>query len=265
MTLILDQLAVIAAINREDILARDLMASPLLAAPQVEQFFCRGAQNIGEAYHQGTEATTAEYMIFAHQDVYFPEGWHIHLQTAVDALADRDENWAVLGCYGVTEEGAKAGHVWSSGMQKELKTDFQSPLKVNSLDELVLVVRRSSGIRFDRALPHFHLYGTDIVQTAKKAGFGSFVIEAPVIHNSDQLFRLDKGYRQAYTYMCNKWRVDPPIRTLTGPIGGDTKKLRKINSEINRRTMMRYLRTTLRRGPNRGVKDPAALADRLGF
>lgn len=261
--MILDQLAVIAAVNREDVLARDLMASPMMAAPEVERFFCRGAHNIGEAYHEGIQATSAEYMIFAHQDVYFPEGWHLRLQTAIETLAQQGEDWAVLGCFGITAQGVKAGHVWSSGLQKELKPAFRSPLKVDSLDELVLVVRRSSGVRFDRDLPHFHLYGTDIVQTAQKAGFGAFVIEAPVIHNSDQLFRLDKGYRQAYAYMCQKWQADLPIRTLIGPLRGDLKRLR----QIDRQTMSRYLRAMVLRnpGPHRGVDDPSALATRLGF
>ncbi|WP_195822485.1 glycosyltransferase [Roseobacter sp. MH60115] len=263
MASILDELAVIAAVNREDVLARDLMASPLLASDRVERFFCRGARNIGEAYHAGVENTAAEYMIFAHQDVYFPDGWHLALQQAIETLAQKGENWAVLGCFGITAEGVKGGHVWSSGLQRELKPAFQSPLEVCCLDELVLVVRRSSGVRFDRELPHFHLYGTDIVQIARAAGYTSFVIDAPVVHNSDQIFRLDQGYRQAYDYMYRKWQDDLPIKTLIGRISHDQKALRR----VNRQAMSRYLRSFLpgRGGPNRGVDDPVALAKRLGF
>lgn len=263
MTSILDEIAVIAAVNREDVLARDLMASPMLADPGRERFLFRGARNIGEAYCAGIDATTAEYMVFAHQDVYFPAQWHLALQRAIDTLAARGRNWAVLGCFGIARSGIRAGRVWSSGLNRELHSPFEAPFEAASLDELVLVVRRSSGVRFDPDLPHFHLYGTDVVQTARAAGYGSFVIDAPVVHNSDQLASLGKGYRLAYDYMRRKWTAQLPLRTLIGQISWDEKGMRR----ASRNAALRYLRARLSplQRPHRGVDDPAALAARLGY
>ena len=38
---------------------------------------------------------------------------------------------------------------------------------MQSFDELLIVLRRDSGLRFDEGLPGWHMYGTDIVQTAR--------------------------------------------------------------------------------------------------
>lgn len=260
---ILDQIDVIAAVNRDDILERDLMASPMIASGAVTPFIYRGARCIGEAYLAGIAATTRDYMIFAHQDVYFPEGWHERLNAAIHQIAAMDPAWAVLGLFGVTTEARRAGHLWSSGLGAELKGPMPMPARAGSLDELVLVLRREAGLHFDPALPHFHLYGTDIVQIAAQASRSAYVIDAPVIHNSDQLVRLDRGYIQAYDYMCEKWQESLPLRTLTGLISTDRQRMRR-NS---RQAFKRYLiaRFLTRSGPRKGVADPAALARRLGY
>ncbi len=263
MTPILDEISVIAAVNRDEVLKRDLLASPMLSVSGVERFFFTGARNIGEAYRAGVERTKGEYMIFAHQDVYFPQDWHLGLEKAIQTLADSGKNWAVLGCFGISAQGIRAGRVWSSGLNQQLNPNFSSPFRACCLDELVLVVRRSSGVCFDPDLPHFHLYGTDIVQAAQARGYASFVIDAPVIHNSDQLRRLGKGYRQAYDYMRKKWEAELPIRTLIGQISWDEKGMRRANRNVIRR----YIRAliSLKSRPNRGVDDPAALAKCLGY
>ena len=49
-----------------------------------------------------------------------------------------------------------------------------------SVDELLIVLRIGSGLRFDERLPGFHLHGTDIVQSALHRGLGAFAIDAPV-------------------------------------------------------------------------------------
>ena len=123
-----------------------------------------------------------------------------------------DPNWAVSGLYGVTRDGRHAGRVWDTGVRRELCASVDVLVAVASIDELAIILKRSSGLRFDENLPGFHLYGTDIVQTALAAGYGAYVIDAPVVHNCAPAVWL-RAYMRAYNYMLRKWHRHLPIRT----------------------------------------------------
>jgi hypothetical protein len=66
-------------------------------------------------------------------------------------------------------------------------------------------------VRFDPALPGWHMYGTDIVQTARAAGRGAYAGALPCIHNDKTHGKLDGGYDIAYRFMQKKWRSHLPI------------------------------------------------------
>ena len=133
---------------------------------------------------------------------------------------------------------------------------------VQSLDELLIVLRRSSGLRFDPDLPHFHLYGTDIVQTALASGKGAYVVDAPVIHNSKPIKRLDRNFWMAFNYMVGKWRGLPPIQTpvcqlVPGPVYRVKREVRAVG---------RYWRLLLQRsGPYNYLDRPQEKAIELGY
>ena len=40
-------------------------------------------------------------LVLAHQDVYLPRGWHLHLAARLAAVAARDPAWALVGAFGV--------------------------------------------------------------------------------------------------------------------------------------------------------------------
>lgn len=254
--------ALVAAVNDEAVLARDLAASPDFDA--VERHIVRGARCMGAAYNAGIDATTAPVIVFTHQDVYLPEGWLARLATAIRAVEAHDPHWGVIGLIGTTQDGPVAGRIWSSGLGREVpgKASAALPVPAQSLDELVLVLRRASGLRFDPDLPHFHLYGTDIVQIALQAGQGAWIVDAPVIHNSDQLSGLGRGYWQAYTYLRRKWTDRLPIVTPIVPVEPGWRGLLRSELWIRRQLLRQRLKG---RPPRVGHPDPAALARQLGY
>ena len=258
----LDAMTIICAVNSEHTLQRDLMASPMVCDDGVPVFTYRGAKTAGEAYNAGIEATSGEYMIFVHQDVYLPLGWDLDLRRSIQILDDNDVPWAVLGCMGVTRSGVFAGTVWSAGSNREYDNAIEEPTEVRSLDEVVLVVRRSTGVRFDSALPHFHLYGTDVVLSAARAGYPSFAIHAPVVHNSNQLRGLDEGYRHAFGYMCDKWSDELPVRTPVCMLSSNRLSLLRTHLRLSRRRLARRLRG---RGLNGPLPNPRRKAQELGY
>ena len=203
----------IAAVNDETLLRANLAASPALVEHPERLTALRGQASASAAYNAGLKATTARICVFAHQDVYLPLGWDKVLADHVARLDRLDPEWAVAGLFGVDRAGAHAGRVWSTGLSREIGVPFDEPIPVQSLDELVIVLNRDSGLRFDPTLPSFHLYATDIVQIAVAAGKGAYVVDAPVVHNSVATPSLRGGYMQAYDVMRKKWRARLPILT----------------------------------------------------
>lgn len=208
-----DDFSLIAAVNNEDILEGCLARSPDVASGRLPFTAIRGARSMAEAYNRGLALTGGKYALLAHQDVYLPLGW---LDIAMDKIAALDAaqpDWMVAGPYGVSQDGSHVGRVWDVGIGRELGVARFAPTKVASLDELLLVLRRDGEYSFDEALPHFHLYGTDLVQSCLQMGRSAWAIEMPVVHNSQPVASLDGGYTLAYRYMRKKWAHKLPIPT----------------------------------------------------
>ena len=211
-------LDIIVATNDDRVLFDNLMRSPLLALPGVSLHLQRGFASAARAFNDALPRCKSEIVVFAHQDVYIPHQWPEQLFESIAVLERADPLWSVLGVYGVTQVGTHVGYVWSSGLNKLLGEPFNEPRRVASIDELLIVLRRSAGIQFDDALPGFHLYGTDIVQTSLSLGRTAYVIFAPVIHNSRPVLYLAKDYIRAYECTVSKWHARLPIPTCVAPL-----------------------------------------------
>lgn len=263
MTLESYSLAVVAAVNDDKVLRDNLAMSPMIKEDHIPLIAERGYQSAGKAYNAGLDKVTADIVIFAHQDVYLPRGWDKKLLSTVRALELNSKNWGILGVVGRDENSNVVGTAWSTGLGYEIKFEISSPTAIRSLDEIVIVLRRKTGLRFDEYLPGFHLYGTDIVQTALQSDFEAYVFDGPVVHNSKPNKKwLDRSYAKAYRYVQRKWKEKLPIGAIIVPI---TKYgwplLRKYASQIKRyyfgraKTKKRYT----------GRIDPKRVAQDLGY
>lgn len=252
-------LAVVAAVNNEAILQRDLAASPIIRDGGVPLFVERHHMSAAAALNAGRDRTDADLVVFAHQDVYLPRCWEERLLAAVRALDQRREEWAVLGIAGVDTTGRFVGRFYSSGLDSEFGGPLPHPEEVVSLDEVLIVLRSDCGLRFDEHLPGFHLYGTDIVQMARNEGLTSFAVDAPVVHNSTPKAGLDYSYRKAYRFMQRKWSSALPIPTCIVPITRSDWSLHRHRLRL----ITRRLYGRVRRAP--GAENPAAIARRLGY
>jgi hypothetical protein len=151
-----------------------------------------------------------DLIVFAHQDIMLPESWLLDLGYAFDRLQKIDSRWGVLGCYGVTAKPKAYGHIYYFGV---LGKPFKDPTPVQTLDEIVLILRKSSGLRFDEHLPNFHMYGADICMTAAQQGMKNYAISAFCIHNSIQTFVLPKEFYESCKHFKRKWLEYLPVQT----------------------------------------------------
>ena len=246
------------ASNSDAILAANLAASPAVAGG-VGLHVERNAPSAAFAYNQALEATDSDVVVFAHHDVYLPKGWDALLGARLDDLTRRHPNWALAGAFGVAADLRQFGPVLTSSLGQIVGRVPLQPEPVISLDEMLIVLRRSSGLRFDADHPGWHMYGTDIVCRARVAGKGAFAIGLPCIHNDRFHDALGPDFSDSYRWMQAKWPQILPIQT---PV---TKISRSGLHLLRERWNMRRSRV-MRAGDAVDIGAPAAeLAARCGW
>ena len=237
----------VTAVNNEAVLRTTLLASPDIDS-HCQVIIKERFDSAGLAYNSGLSEATSEVVVFAHQDVYLPQGWKATLSKILKTLERSDPNWGVLGVFGVSLSGPAElrGHCYSTGLKRVLGEPFDGPIEARVLDELLLILRGNSGLRFDERLPNFHLYGADICLQAQRNGMKSYIIPAFCIHNSNGVRRMPLDYWRSYAYMRRKWRSVLPVRTccstlstsllpLAAQVASDTRRWLGSKREVGTR------------------------------
>jgi hypothetical protein len=251
-------IAVAAAVNNAGVLENCLRRSPDVKSGALVLRTYEGFRSAGAAYNRALAEADVDVVVLVHQDVYLPRGFAGGLAAELDRLDATDPDWAIAGVMGLDASGVLHGRTWSSGIGALIGSRPDAPVPVETTDEMLLIVRRASGVTFDERLPGFHLYATDAIQTAKAGGRRSYVIDAPAVHHSRAVVDLDASYRMAYRYMQRKWRAQLPIPNLVCPITRSPFALWVRNARIRRK---HYGRPR----PPEPTDDPSVIARRIGF
>ena len=194
------------------IFERNFAASPCLESLPPDRLIVQeGFASASLAYNDAIERAKTDLLVFAHQDVYFPADWLSNLGKSLKLLESTDVDWGVLGGYGASSRGVWAGFLFSVGLGV-VGAPFTRPVAIDTLDEYLLILRKSSGLRFDPALPYFHFYGTDICLSARKQGRACYAISAFCIHNTSYGYVAPEFYK-SYWDIKKKWRQSLPIQT----------------------------------------------------
>jgi len=189
------------------------LASPCLRGSQVDELIIQEKYpSAARAYNDVLRRSRNDLVVLAHQDIYFPESWLSALERAVSYLENNDPNWGVIGCYGVGANKARYGRVYSAGLGIIGKA-IEHPARVQTLDEIVLVLRKSSGLSFDDTLPGFHFYGADICLRAAPRGMNNYAIPAFCVHNTQLNPTLPEEFYHCYRHFKTVWRQHLPVHT----------------------------------------------------
>jgi hypothetical protein len=250
----------VVAINNQSIYQNNLLASPIFTENDRKTIHIlerRNFKSAAIAYNSALEETKTDLIVFIHQDVFLPDRWLRDLKFALSVLDRKDPEWGVLGSWGFTEQDDYIGYCYSTGWGIMGKS-FRQPTKIQTLDELILITRKSSGLRFDNDLPYYHLYGTDICMRAYSKGMNCYSISAFCVHNTDQIYFLPKEFYKCYKHVKKKWRHFLPIHTPCA-------KITKYDFWIYRRwfyEILVRLRGEAKRKKNR-VENPANIYKEL--
>jgi GT2 family glycosyltransferase len=209
-----DRYTIVAAVNDQTVLARNLLLSPDIASGRQSDLLLKeGFRSAAAAYNSAIDEAGNDILVFVHQDVYLPENWFDAVSRAISSLDDAGIAWGVLGSFGVRGDTSGGwGRVYTTGRGLHGRV-IHGAEPVETLDEIVLITRRSSGLRFDSELPHFHLYGTDLCLQARSAGLPNFAIPAFCVHNTNQLIELPTEFYRCHDHIKMKWRQYLPIHT----------------------------------------------------
>lgn len=203
----------VVAVNNREIFENNFLISPCVREPNDHEVLVQEAfDSAAKAYNEAIERSMNELIVFCHQDIFLPKSWLSDLARALDYLEVYNSNWGVLGCSGITRDRRHWRYVYSSGLGVSGEP-LARPEPVQTLDEMVLILRKSSGLRFDPRLPHFHLYGTDICLRAASMGMTSYAISAFCIHNTHQSLILPEEFYHCCQYVRRVWRNSLPIQT----------------------------------------------------
>lgn len=249
----------VVAVNSHEVLNSNLLASPSLQRPRGHQLIVQeGFTSAAKAYNDALDRSVNEIVVLVHQDVFLPGPWLSQLDCAVKLLAQHDPVWGVLGCWGVRQDGQGFGHVYSPG-QGVIGRAFEHPVPVQTLDELVLIIRKSSGLRFDERLPGFHFYGTDICLAAASKGLMCYALSAFCVHNARQYFFYPRDFYRSYRHVKRIWKDFLPIQTSCIRIS------RLDKDYYSRKLKQAYWRVVSRRNPRRGNRaaDPLSILEKV--
>jgi Glycosyltransferase like family len=206
-------LTFVVATNNREILKNNFQASPCFLESSPHQILIQeGFASAAKAYNDAINKSENDLIIFVHQDVVLPREWIEDLERALNYLDKDDPRWGVIGCYGEPLHGHGRGYIYSTGLNI-LGAPFERPARIQTLDEIVLIFRKSTALRFDDTLPNFHMYGADICMAAESAGRKNYAISAFCIHNTQPTLTLGADFYQAYRHVKRRWRKLLPIRT----------------------------------------------------
>lgn len=206
-------LTIVVAVNDDVVFADNLLTSPCIQGRHPHEILVqRGFPAASLAYNDAIDRSGNDLLLFCHQDVFLPASWAGGLKRSLEFLEKNDPRWGVLGCYGKTSEGHDWGQVYSHGLGLVGRRS-ENVMPVQTLDEIVLILRKSSGLRFDTSLPHYHFYGTDICMRAAQAGRKSYAIPALVVHNTRWNLVLPTEFYECYRHVKATWKDFLPIQT----------------------------------------------------
>jgi hypothetical protein len=92
-----------------------------------------------------------------------------------------------------------------------LRDGPELPARVDTLDELLLVLRKDSPLRFDARLG-FHFYGADVCLAAREQGLAAVALDALCYHNSPHAGLPPAFFDSAQTFAA-KWPRHLPLAT----------------------------------------------------
>jgi len=202
----------VACVNDDEQLVANLARSPGLGPDGPHELLVyRGCANAAEGLNAGLARAAHDIVVFVHQDVYVPAGWATRLVAQWHEAERVGGTIGIAGVFGVLDRRVPFDAIGRVVHRDRLLAHRDLPADVDGIDEVLMVVPRSTPLRVDPELG-WHLYGTDLALQARRHGQRVVVLDAPIHHNS-LTGRVPAHYRASERVIARKWRELLPIHT----------------------------------------------------
>jgi hypothetical protein len=170
-------------------------------------------------------AARGAFVILCHQDVRLLTDARRDLDARLAELDSLDSHWAIAGNAGGIAPGALAIRITDPhGANQHVG---KLPVRVMSVDENFMVVRRAARIGFSADLTGFHFYGADLCLHADIAGYSAYVIDFHLAHlsggtKSAAFVEMEKAFRGKWERaLRGRWMQTTCalVRLSGGPLG----------------------------------------------
>lgn len=222
-TAVSSSLAVVVPVNNETKLQLDILKSPGLAELNAPIFACSGADSAARAFNWGVSRSHSQWLIFCHQDVYFPKGSGHAIANILSKIPEAEGPRTILGFAGLAVKQnsgqldlAKAGLV----VDRVNLFDYPESNSAVSIDEFAVVIHRKCNYEIDPRLG-WHLWATDLCLQAifdKRGRNHAHVVRVPLFHNSLCDGSLPPAFRESAATLAAKHAQLAFIPTLCGNI-----------------------------------------------
>lgn len=203
-------ITVVVPVNNDASFHDNLLASPGLGEIAATLIPVRDARSAAEAFHLGAARSTCEWILFCHQDVYFPAGSGHKLHSILMQIPLRQARATILGFVGLDYAAHLVGLVNDRG---RLLSGPECAAAI-SVDEFAVVLHRQCKYNLDPALG-WHLWATDLCLQALDMGEGPRVVCVPVSHNSATR-SLPPAFAESAQALLKKHPQRKSIHTLCG-------------------------------------------------
>ena len=209
---------VIVAVNRDNQLNANLLHSPGLAEVGAQVVLCRNSASAAEAFENGLQQAQTPWVIFAHQDVYFPKTSGHALKRLFASIPEHDAADTLIGFAGIALDADSISSKAGLFIDRIHRFDFPASDQAISLDEFAIAVHRTTRHRIDPAFG-WHMWATDLcVAAAVKGGPMAKIVRIPLFHNTFGEWDVPPEFAASAERLSAKYPNVPIIPTLCGNI-----------------------------------------------
>ena len=210
---------VVVPTTRDSQLRLNVMASPGLAEVQARIVACKAAANPAQALNEALPHCDTDWVLFCHQDVYFPSGFGEQLNALLATIPVEQRDRTLIGFAGMAINASADGFAQAGFVIDRLhRFDQPASERALSIDELAIVVSRGSIHRIDPDIG-WHLWATELC-LASICTHQVFprIVRLPLFHNSLNDHQLPPAFHRSAQYLAAKYPSFGPIHTLCGVI-----------------------------------------------
>ncbi len=221
------RLSIIVPTNNDQQLSLNIQKSPGLKEIDAEVILCKDVPNAATAFSLGVAKASSKWVIFCHQDVYFPRGSGIALCKHLETIPAEQAPNTLIGFAGMGLDANNRSYKSGLVIDRLSRFDFPPTDNAISLDELAIVLSKNTQHKIDPTLG-WHLWATDLCLNCLGPGnpLLAQIVRIPVFHNSYNDGKLSESFHNSANILAAKHPNYPIIPTLCGNI--ESKSVEKV-------------------------------------